>query len=302
MGFYSIPEDQDYLQVYLPRSALRASYLMNGILATAAVDVARCSGESHSATYLRAALEYSNKASAAFRDQLCDITQENLHLLYHFAMIAAIFNFAIPVEQPSAINRMNLAFDMILGAYNVATTNMKWLLESPCSAGALLKYTTLTMDIIDPDTRIALDRLTSVSRLMRVPTANKEIQNATKEDSLCSEIRMYQLAIAQLKYSFAEDTKDRIKGYCLSFIPVAGRDFALAIKELEPMALFVVMHFGVLLHRLVRDTRAWWIDVAGKDLVREISEILQQSPVAQITDGHDGIAWTRQQVGLPALE
>jgi hypothetical protein len=43
MGFYSIPEDGDYLQVHIPRGVLKSSYLMNGNFATAAIDLARCS-------------------------------------------------------------------------------------------------------------------------------------------------------------------------------------------------------------------------------------------------------------------
>jgi hypothetical protein len=113
---------------------------------------------------------------------------------------------------------------------------------------------------------------------------------------------MYRKAIAQLKYCFAEDARDLIKGYCLSMIPVAGPEFAVAMRNLDPLALFIVMYFGVLLDRMARDPMAWWISSMGKDLVKRASEILQQSPIAQIPDGRGGISWTRQQVDLPALE
>jgi hypothetical protein len=277
---------------------------MNGILALSALELARASGTP--ATYLPAAIEYSNKASADFRSQLCNITQENLHLLYYFAMIAATFNFALPPEQMSAIDRMGIAFDMVLGASNLAMTNMQWIIESPISVGVVLSYGTAAMDIVDLETRIALDRITSVSWQLTpkaIPATKMESRDdISQAESVGSEKEMYRLAIAQLKYCFAEDARGLIKGYCLTLIPIAGPEFISAVRRLEPVALFILMYFGVLFDRYGEDPRLWWIASTGRDLVKEISEILMQSPIAEIPDGREGIAWTRQQVGLPPLE
>jgi hypothetical protein len=299
MGLCSIPEDQYYLQTYLPRAALRTSYLMNGILAVAAVDLARSSRERN---YILAALEYSNKASADFRTQLCDINQDNLHLLYYFGVMAAVFNFAMPFEHMSEIERMKMGFDMFLGATNIALTNIKWLFERNYSLNVVAGFEKATMDMVDPDTRLALDRLSTVANELGIPAANEDIQSARVEDHLDGNNSMYRKAIAQLKYCFAEDARYLIKGYCLSMIPVAGPEFSVAMGNLDPLALFIVMYFGVLLDRMARDPMAWWISSMGKDLVKRASEILQQSPIAQIPDGREGIFWTRQQVDLPALE
>jgi len=298
MGLCSVPEDQYYLQTYLPRAALRTSYLMNGILAIAAVDLARSSGESN---HLVAALEYSNKASADFRAQLCDINQDNLHLLYYFAMLAAVFNFAVPFEQMSTMDRMKMGFDMLLGATNIALTNIKWLFERNHSLNVVAGFEKATIDILDADTKLALDRFTTVCSHLGVPAASEDILGARVEDHLDGKDSMYRKAIAQLKYCFAEDARDLIKGYCLSLVPVAGPDFGVAMRNLDPLTLFIVMYFGVLLDRMARDPTAWWISSMGKDLVQCVSEILQRSPIAQIPDGRKGISWTRQQVGLPAL-
>jgi hypothetical protein len=299
MGLCSIPEDQEYLQTYIPRAALRTEYLMNGILAIAAVDLARTAGESSAKKYLLAALEYSNKASADFRAQLCDINEENLHLLYYFSSIAAVFNLAMPSERLSTMDRMNMGFDMMNGAFMIAMTNIQWLFNH-CSLSTLISFGTATIDILDTGTKIALDRLTSVSCQIHIPASKVVTQDAKLEDPLASELEIYRFAIAHLTYCFAEDARGLIQGYCLSLITAAGPDFALAVKELEPMALFIVMHFGVLLDRTARDPRAWWILSMGKDIVKVVSEILQQSPIAQIPDGREGIAWTCQQVGLLA--
>jgi hypothetical protein len=277
---------------------------MNGILALSALELARASGTP--ATYLPAALEYSNKASASFRAELSNITQDNLHLLYYFAMIAATFNFALPPERMSAIDRIGIAFDMVIGAVHIAATNMQWLMESPMSVGTVLGLGNVAMQILDSETLLALDRMTSVSRQMSpksLPAMKEKIHVAGQEvpSPPESERYMYWLAIAQLKYCFAEDARGLIAGYCLTFIPVAGADFIWAIRKQEPVALFVLMYFGVLMDRYGEDPRMWWITTTGRDLVKETSEILLQTPIAMIPDGREGITWTRQQAGLPPL-
>ncbi|KAF4631630.1 hypothetical protein G7Y89_g6498 [Cudoniella acicularis] len=300
-GLSSIPEDQVYLQDCLPRAALGSTYLMNGILAIAAVDLALSFGETNSAKYIRAALEYSNKGSAEFRTHLCNINTGNMTLLYYFASLAAVYNWAVPSEHMSTLDRLTMAFDMLLGAFNIALTNIHWLCQNHSTFGAVLSYGTVTMDILDLDTRIALNRLTTVSDQLRISTSSKEIEGSRQEPPFAGELVMYRIAIAQLKYSFAEDARGAIKGYCLSLITAAGSDFSLAMKNMEPMALFIVMYFGVLLDRMASDPMCWWIASAGKELVDAISEILLQTPLAEIQDGLEGIAWTRQQVGLPVL-
>jgi hypothetical protein len=303
MGLLSVPEDQPNLQDYLPRAALQNSYLMNGILALSALELARSSGTP--AAYLPAALEYSNKASADFRTQLCNITADNLHLLYYFAMIAATFNFALPPEQMSAIDRIGIAFDMVIGASTLALTNIQWLIESPITMRVIRSLGVTTLSILDSDTLLAIERMSSVSQQMSPKLINAVETIRYGEQVIpgppASEQFMYWLAIAQLKYSFAEDARGLIKGYCISFIPIAGPDFIWAVRKQEPVALFVLMYFGVLMDRYGEDPAMWWVTTTGRDLVKETSEILMRSPIAMMPDGRQGMAWTRRRVGLPPL-
>jgi hypothetical protein len=298
LGLCCVPEDTPHLQDYVPRAALGNTYLMNGILALSALELSRASS---SPNYLPAAIEYSNRASADFRSQISNITRENLHLLYYFAMIAATFNFALPPEQTSAMARMGIAFDMVIGAVNIAMTNWEWLFDSPISGNAVMAYGTTTMDVVDSETRRALDRLTAVSCQMTprpISNAGEEGDDGGKGGGVDDRNCLYWLAIAQLKYCFAEDVRGLIKGYCLTLIPVAGPDFVAAFRRFEPVALFILMYFGVLFDRYGQEPMMWWIASTGRDLVKETSEILLQLPIAQMEDGREGIAWTRRQVGL----
>ncbi|KAE9374416.1 hypothetical protein N431DRAFT_503275 [Stipitochalara longipes BDJ] len=308
MGLVAIPEDQPHLQDYLPRAALRNSYLMNGILALSALELARASETP--ATYLPAAIEYSNKASADFRIQLCNITRDNLHLLYYFAMIAATFNFALPPEQMSAIDRIGIAFDMVIGATAIATTNIEWLMDSPMTLGIVIGLGRASMEILDSETSTALDHMVTVSSQMspKLIIEEKEtmkIEIGGQEQEIpCPPVNeqfMYWLAIAHLKYCFAEDARGLIQGYCMTFVPLSGTDFICAIRKQEPVALFVLMYFGVLMDRYGEDTKVWWMMTTGRDLVKEASEILLRTPIAMMESGREGIVWTRRQVGLPPL-
>lgn len=65
------------------------------------------------------------------------------------------------------------------------------------------------------------------------------------------------------------------------------------------MALLITLYFAALLDRMGRNTKmSWWVGSYGKDLVKELSEILQHSPIARIPDGQEAIYWAIRQVGL----
>jgi hypothetical protein len=198
------------------------------------------------------------------------------------------------------MDRMAQAFDMMLGAFDITLINREWFFENYDSLRTLMSYGSASIDLVEPNVRIALEHITSISYQLRAPAfslGNKKGQDGP----LASEVPVYINAIAQLRYCFAEDARGLIKGYCLSIVTVAGRGFVKAMRALEPMALFIIMYFGVLLDREARDPAAWWIASAGKDLVMESSEMLQRSSVSQVTNAYEAISWAREQVELPVL-
>ncbi|KAM0329279.1 hypothetical protein ACHAQA_004584 [Verticillium albo-atrum] len=306
-ALYSIPEDQPFLQVLLPRAALRHKFLMNGIFAITALDLATDLTNAEARVYRRAALEYSNKASVDFRSQLSDINADNICYLYYFAMISAFFNFAMPAEHLTCLERITMAFDMILGASSIAWTNFDWMIQGPDSTSAVIERYTVDLGLmneIDGDTMIALSYLSTVVRELRLPGPD----GTPDKGPIANELWEYQLAVGQTKYCFAEEKLNRLKCYYLSLITVAGVDFAARVRQREPMALFVVMYWAVLLDRATDDPMVWWstpwtsTTTVGMDLVAETSELLSTSAIALIPEGRKGIAWVRDQVRLPPLK
>lgn len=294
------------------------SYLMNITFASAAADLAQASvGTKRYSTYLCAALEYSNKASSDFRNQLQDINEDNIDLLFLFAMISAFCNFATPLKNRGIMDRVNDLIDLVLGGCDLTYINFKWLVKKPGSVSAVLRYPPATMDFLDFDTKFALEQLAFVStqilvsasenpsaicrdRLALYLGANDTPPENKMNLKLASEVLLYKALMAQLKQSFAEENRGMIQGYFVSVVAVGGRDFANQIKALEPMALFILMYIGVLLGKASANRMtAWWTASAGRDLVEELTNILEMSPIALIPEGREGMSWCRRQVGLP---
>jgi hypothetical protein len=89
-----------------------------------------------------------------------------------------------------------------------------------------------------------------------------------------------------------------MEGFCVAFPSLAGRDFSLGVKNSEPVALFILLHWAVLLQRL--GDWMWWAGSVGRKLVQEISDVLLQShpQLGATPEWQDGIEWASEQVGI----
>jgi len=290
---YVIPPCQAYLQESLPRAALQNNYLMNAIFSLAAADLA-CSASNDTtlaqekAKYFCAALHYGNEAAREFRSHVHGVTPHNIELLMYFSTVIALLNFVTPVEGTTALGRVGKYFDMVGGMFGIAATHTQWLLDSSAPArAAAVGYgpDAMLMKRIDHETMAALDILSSVSRRV----GEGEADGA-----------QYKLAVAQTRYSFAEDAVGRMKGY-FSTIPAVGMELANGARHMDPMALFVFMYFGVLLDRSSRDPMMWVLGSVGRELVDETSVMVLASSIAGIPGVREGIEWARNEVELPTL-
>jgi hypothetical protein len=285
-----VPKDKAYLEVFLPQAALVNSSLMNGILALAAADFAH-SGHK---VYLRRALEYHAKATAEMRIQLKSVDQMNIDDLYPFAMLIAAFNFIITSAQPRTIDRLISTLDMMVSATKMFLTYSR-ASRPECQFEIMSGIDMTILGLLDPETTTALDRLTTISHQIKVPATNGKSLPFFAGNS-----QLYQVAIAHIKYSFAEELRDVIKNYCWSIASVNDPEFFTAVKNSEPMALLIIMYFGALLDRMGRKgtAMAWWLRSQGKEIVGDVSQILNSSPVAQLPDVQEAMTWARETVGF----
>lgn len=74
------------------------------------------------------------------------------------------------------------------------------------------------------------------------------------------------------------------------------------VKDSEPVALFMLLYWAVLIHKLGDST--WWAGSVGRKLVQEISDILTRSysQLAPTADWGDGTAWASEQVDALVLK
>ncbi|KAK8051540.1 hypothetical protein PG993_002925 [Apiospora rasikravindrae] len=330
MGFYGVPEDQRYLQEELPRTALGEGYLLNGILAIAATDLAQQAAGLVSPKYICAALGYSNRASIQFRQQLSKMAAtNNHHVLYHGGIMVERRNFSAINNEAARdaageyhsqqdhhhphrlLERLDVFFKLLLGTYNTLLTNIQWTMDSPTTIRAavdkLLKEP-LAIDLVNFETRLAMERLTRVSQQFRTnfPIHNNGDAAAAPQPALgclCSEVPAYRLIISQTKLSFVVEALNLSQGLCLSLITTTGLDFLNLVKAMDPMALFVLIHLGVLFYRLFEKWNGfgWAMGNIVQELVKELSRILEATPIYHLQEGRDGIVWCQQQTGLLPL-
>lgn len=99
-----IPQEEHYLSQVLPREALKHDFMLDGIFAVAALDIARSADtyEPDATRYEHIALEYYNRGSAAFRELLTDIPPDIYHLMFIFASSAAVIVLGLPRGTTSA--------------------------------------------------------------------------------------------------------------------------------------------------------------------------------------------------------
>ncbi|KAH8653791.1 hypothetical protein BX600DRAFT_471652 [Xylariales sp. PMI_506] len=345
------------LQVQVPREALRYDFMLNGIYAMSALDLADgvlddgATGgplsSSSPSLYLAAALEYYGKASAGFRAELGQISRDSHHVLFVFAFLAAIFHLALPLPSSSSpplpsnsnsnnsgssstissgsdisvddillcgisgdlgnlvqrpmLRRIITLFIMYTGVAWVTRASFDWLVESSAPAREMLAQEPASPDVLDADTAAALERLGMAVEILTNDKDDNTFTSVSPPWVNHGSKRLYQRAASWLTRCFAEEKKGVLVGFCMSWPAVLGGEFAAAIAELDHLALFLLLHWAVLLHQVPGEM--WWADSVGEEVVAEISDILQASPCISslVPQWQLGISWVRLQVGLPEL-
>ncbi|PGH29374.1 hypothetical protein GX50_07878 [[Emmonsia] crescens] len=313
----------------VPRISMKNSYLLNSIFALSAIDLAKHGSDPSSTStiltkdryrYKSAALEYGNRASVAFREALLN-TDPNIHpkqlsSFLFFASFAAVLNltFPNPRYQTSALETLGTSMALYVGSYCIGRTNFDWLNRASCSLIRVVKhllppFPPEVMHKLDIDTQLSIARLRSLSERVRVPVRLPEELPVEVTDShgnsqvnnmlLACEIPAYKLTVDQIKYTFMSDaTNTPFKAISFTILAVGGRELTAAFKEREPLALFIMMYWAVLIHRSGKYSVMWWVGDIGKNVVDEISEVLVTSPFVRLDGVGETIKWARREVEL----
>jgi len=110
---------------------------------------------------------------------------------------------------------------------------------------------------VDKDYNAALVRLKELNNEYVATNTNSSaiFANATSSLSFCS---------------------DGSRGRILAWLAMAGQEFITKLKENEPMALLILMHWAVLLKNL---SDLWWARNAGSGLIEDVTMALEKVAV-----------------------
>ncbi|KAF0642702.1 hypothetical protein FPSE5266_04345 [Fusarium pseudograminearum] len=294
----SIPEDNQWLQEDMPRWGLKHEYLLHGMFSFSALEIVLCGGavvieEDYEMYYAKLAVEYYDKASRSFRAQLENVTAENAQKVFMFSFLAVSVNMALgqctAFEEvyEGVLERLVTLWELLMGNASIADQHFDTLISGALSRSteALMLRTQLqteTPTSLSKETEDALESLsTIVNKACETPTSSENTDN--------SEIN---------------DSKEIFKGIAIGFPALAGRDFGLALKSSDPVALLITMYWGVQLNTLGK--MAWWVGTFGKKMVDEVSEMLWEPEpghrIMSLPEWRDSISWARAEVDLMPLE
>ncbi|KAE9961283.1 hypothetical protein EG328_004094 [Venturia inaequalis] len=312
-SFCSTVYDPPWLQSYVPECALEHDYLLYGIFAMSSLDLiigGSVVDETQTQMYFQAALEYYDKASESFRQQLSNITPTNFHSMYMFAFMAAAMYMARPLcpleqrnRQPEGvIGRAAVVMKLLMACSGLADQNVGQLLDVNGVSGSSVTTTiTAIGNVVRSPQYLGSSTEEALARLRNLIEADAFLNLGRGAFATPSSLTAsYQNAVRWLRVSFGMEAKynETVMGFCLAWPALAGTDFVEAFSKADVMAMLIVMHWAVLLDRL--GSLVWWAASMGRDLVREISKAVLQSK-AQVAVGpeiHQSIEWARQQVGL----
>ncbi|KAI1406220.1 hypothetical protein F4819DRAFT_442146 [Hypoxylon fuscum] len=301
-SFCGIPEDGEYLQVVLTRCSLNYDFMLNCIMAISSLHIAKSVGEANSAKYVNAALEFYNRGSSSFRQNLGSVNAENSHILYMFSAIAISVHLATPQRSPSMLNHVAVAFDLLNGSINLAMMAMPWILKSPFPLSIFISRMGASKDFIDADSRAALTRLSSLNdrhhKAVSEPIGDGEEEGngvvGTKKHEL------YQTALQCLEMCFAEEARGVLRGFGTAFPAMTGKAFTSLINESDPFSLLITMHWAVLISRTDRDV--WWLISLGEHLAIEISDLLNTFHPDLAREWHDAMLWPLERMDLSSSQ
>lgn len=312
----SIPEDEQWLQDDMARWALKHEYLMQGMFAFSALEIVLCGGavvveEDYETYYAKLAVEYYDKASRSFRAQLENVTAENAQKVFMFSFLAVSVNMALgqctAFEElhEGVLDRLVTLWELLMGNASIADQHFDALISGALSKSteALMVRTQLqteTPTSLSKETEDALERLSLiVNKACETPPSTEPVDES--EGNV--RIHSYRASLSAIQTCFVQDSKEVFKGIAIGFPALAGRDFGLALKSSDPVALLITMFWGVQLDTLGK--MAWWVGTFGKKMVDEVSEILwTPDPGHQIMnmpEWRQCITWARTEVDLTPL-
>ncbi|KAL4735631.1 hypothetical protein BDV11DRAFT_29583 [Aspergillus similis] len=279
-SFSNSPSDFHTWQVVVPQKALHHDFLLKGILAAASLHIASSLDPSAAFTYINTALEYHNQTLTPFRHAIDDISPQSCDAVFAHSVVTTIICIALPRhtaekdESIGAYEKIVLAAELLQGVSKILNLYRGWVTLKPFTPGSnFWDGSTMTLD---QDTETALNNLSMLT---------DEVSNSEQRN-------MFQEAVKLLRQCFVRYANSRDIASILAWLAAADKGFVYALRCRHPLALLILMHWGVLIHEL--DGRLWWAQNSGSALVLELLVELQSYQPRW----KNILLWPKQKIGL----
>lgn len=283
----------------VPQLALKHDYLLHGMLAMSALEIAAFThGDDERAdSYVNIALEYQNLASSGLRRELSNVTPDNRQALFALSSILLILGLALPRfvlqrgEQGNMLDYMMTYLALLRGLRTIADTSDDFRQTEPLISN------------FRPWTALPTQELESeLQEIFQGMSALNEDMYGSGRTSPGSEVQAMSYhaasrrAMFYLEEDFAKCRTPDTRAYCLGWPLRAGNDYISAVMDREPLALLIMMVWGVLIEQVSHDL--WWAEAIGTSLVRDLSSLIETDN-AKV---NAGVLWAKSQVGLLAKD
>ena len=290
----STPNTEDYLvwQRTVPEVALKHDFLLNGLFAVSAFEIAH-PAENGNMRYVSAALEYQGLAFHSFQAQLRDVTPDSHEAVLYFSILLLVLALASTQyvaatgELDSKVQNMVTQFGLLRGVGMVMLSMQDCIATHPLF-NHVKPISKLPRVPLDSTTETAMGRLKELNEIRIRSTFGESCHDRAQAILYAESCKK---ALFWLRECFVTCVEIEYQGYCLAWIGLAGDDYITAIKERDRIALLILMYWGILVERLGYEY--WWARNFGNSLIDEISEGVQ-GDADELT--RDVILWARQQV------
>lgn len=224
----------------VPREALSHSFLMRGILALSALDLASVNSGSKRAAYISTAVAQQNQALALFRELLGDINPSNCKAMFSFSSLVVGCALAFPVEpgSPEPLALVDDLYRIIVlarGMQGILSRAHFWL-QNDEDFGPFLKGIDEDPDLSE-DTKMALRILHDANEICAEKDADhdaavyKEVINRT--------------GIGLETTRTSSNGMTVIGWWAIKLLPKYVDD----LRDHKPLALIILGYYCLILHR-----------------------------------------------------
>ncbi|KAJ6126546.1 hypothetical protein N7523_002158 [Penicillium sp. IBT 18751x] len=270
-------------QMIIPRLALQYDFLMNGILALASLHIASTSESPTSLAYIDTALQYHNLTFAPFRTAIANLTPQNCEAVLAQSIVTTVIGIALPRvtaagdEGSNMTENIVVVFELLQGVKKIYHIGASWIKLNLFTRQTSVWETDAVG--LDRETKMALDRLASL---------NDETLASIDTD----QYRINQNVLAHLLHCFTLFARSSDPANVLAWLAAVDKEFVENVRRRQPLALLILMHWGVLLGEL--DGTWWWARKSGRALISELSHILRPGDMRWA----DSLAWPQRKMGL----